>query len=335
MIPALVSAVLVLAASGEPTKAETAAAKLQAAQAEFKGGDFQRALKTLDAAVAQPAPDRVLSEIHLLRGQCFAALQEFPAAEIAFGKALEYDPEASLDPAKVDPKVVRMVDNLRLVMQGDLRVRTDPAGASVKLDGKPLGAAPVKSSVPIGRHSLEAITQDGKKTAREEVVIHSRRSTEVDLALREGGPAHKVDAPAAPSPSPPRALYRPFADLRTVFAPVSSYDVVGFEVGGGFEYEFFRGSVHANVYPSFGFTPRMALSVPVVEPVHVYVSVEVPLLFSSPVAFGLGGAGGLEYLFTRVVGAFAEIGARHFFAGNGEADPNRLVIEAGLRLRIP
>lgn len=333
MIPALVSAVLVLAASGEPPKAETAAAKLQAAQAEFKGGDFQRALKTLDAATAQPAPDRVLSEIHLLRGQCFAALQDFPAAEIAFGKALEYDPEASLDPAKVDPKVVRMVDNLRLVMRGELRVRTEPPGASVKLDGKPLGAAPVKASVPIGRHTLEAITQDGKKTAREEVVIHSRRATEVDLALREGGPAPTVDAAAAPSP--PHAPYRPFADLRTVFAPGSSYDGVGFEVGGGFEYEFFRGSLHANLYPTFGFTPRVALSVPVVEPAHVYVSVEVPFLFSSPVGFGLGGAGGVEYLFTRVVGAFVEVGARHFFGGNGDFDPNRLVIEAGLRLRIP
>jgi len=333
MIPALVSAVLAVAASGEKPKAETAAAKLQAAQAEFKGGDFQRALKTLDAAALQPAPDRMLSQIHLLRGQCFAALQDFPAAEVAFGKALEHDPEASLDPAKVDPKVVRMVDNLRLVMKGDLRVRTRPAGASVKLDGKPLGAAPVRASVPIGRHSLEAITRDGKKTAQEEVVIHSRMATEVDLALKEGGPAPKVDAAAAPSS--PRAPYRPFADLRTVFAPGSSYDVVGFEVGGGFEYEFFRGSLHANLYPSFGFTPRLALGVPVVEPAHVYVSVEVPFLFSSPVALGLGGAGGLEYLFTRVVGAFAEIGARHFFAGNGDADPNRLVIEAGVRLRIP
>jgi hypothetical protein len=332
MILALVSAVWVLAASGEPTKASAAAAKLQTAQAEFKGGEFQRALRTLDAAASQPAPDRLLSEIHLLRGQCFAALQDFPAAEVAFGKALEHDPEASLDPAKVDPKVVRMVDNLRLVMKGDLRVRTRPAGASVKLDGKPLGAAPVRASVSIGRHSLEAIAQDGKKTALEEVVIRSLRATEVDLVLKEGGATSKVD-PAAPSS--PRSPYRPFGDLRTVFAPASSHDVVGFEVGGGFEYEFLRASLHANLYPSFGLTPRAALSVPVVEPTHVYVSVEVPFLFSSPFAVGLGGAGGVEYLFTRVVGAFAEIGARHFFTGTPDPDPNRLVIEAGLRLRIP
>jgi hypothetical protein len=334
MILALVSAVLVLAASGEPTKVAAAAAKLQTAQAEFKGGEFQRALRTLDAAASQPAPDRLLSEIHLLRGQCFAALQDFPAAEVAFGKALEHDPEASLDPAKVDPKVVRMVDNLRLVMQGDLRVRTRPTGASVKLDGKPLGAAPVRASVPIGRHSLEASAQGGKKSALEEVVIHSLRVTEVDLALKEGGTTPKVDAPAAPSSA--RSPYRPFGDLRTVLAPGSSHDVFGFEVGGGFEYEFLRASLHANLYPSFGLTPRAALSVPVVDPTHVYVSVEVPFLFSSPFAFGLGGAGGVEYRFTRVVGAFAEIGVRHFFTGTPpDADPNRLIIEAGLRLRIP
>jgi hypothetical protein len=44
----------------------------------------------------------------------------------------------------------------------------------------------------------------------------------------------------------------------------------------------------------------------------------------------------VEYRFTRVVGAFAEIGVRHFFTGNPpDTDPNRLIIEAGLRLRIP
>jgi len=32
---------------------------------------------------------------------------------------------------------------------------------------------------------------------------------------------------------------------------------------------------------------------------------------------------------------FLEVGVRHFFTGAGDADPNRLVIQMGVRIKVP
>src|SRR5262252_3857589 len=140
MIAALVPAILLFVASAEPSAGDSqAAAKLQMAQAEFNRADFQGALKTLDAAASQASDEKLLARIHLLQGQCFAATQNFVAADAAFAKALENDPEASLDAAKVDPTVVRMLESLRSQLRGELRIQTQPTRATLSIDGRVAG----------------------------------------------------------------------------------------------------------------------------------------------------------------------------------------------------
>jgi hypothetical protein len=94
-------------------------------------------------------------------------------------------------------------------------------------------------------------------------------------------------------------------------------------------------SLHARVLTIFGLTPRAALSVPVAEHVRAYISVELPVLFPSRIAFGLGGEVGAEYQFSPWFSGFAEVGARHFFIAPDTFDPNRLTVQVGVRLRIP
>src|SRR5215471_16560974 len=217
MIAALVPAILLFVASAEPSAGDSqAAAKLQMAQAEFNRADFQGALKTLDAAASQASDEKLLAKIHLLRGQCFAAVQNFVAADAAFTKALENDPEASLDAAKVDPTVVRMLESLRSHMRGELRVDADQPGAEVSIDGRPAGAAPLAVPISIGRHVVEAKTADGKLAAREEVVVHSKKSADLHLAMRPPGSAAKKAADGSTDE------IKPTADVRLLLQPTAS-----------------------------------------------------------------------------------------------------------------
>lgn len=325
MISALAPAVLLLVATAEPTAGDSqASAKLQMAQAEFNRGDYQGALKTLDTAASQASDEKLLAKIHLLRGQCFAAVQNFVAADAAFAKALENDPEASLDAAKVDPTVVRMVESLRSHLRGELRVQTEPARAKVSIDGRVAGVAPLAVPVSIGRHVVEAKSADGKLTSREEAVVRVKKTTSVKLALSDKeGTGRSFAEQSMPS-----------ADLRLLFQPTAG-DVFGIEIGGGFEYRFMRLTLHANLYPNFGLTPRFALAAPVAERANIYLSFEIPTIFTSPILFGVGGAGGAEYKVSKWVGLFAEIGVRHFFTGVGSSSSNRLTLQPGVRLRFP
>lgn len=326
--PLLLSALLLAAA---PAKGRVAALdKLELGQREFSRGDFQAALKALDQAAEETSEPSALAKLHLLRGQVFAAQQEFARAEGAFELALSSDPDASLDPAKVDPALVKMLDGLRARLSGELSVRSDPR-ATIALDGRSLGSAPLSVAAPIGRHWLEARTADGRAGARREVVVFPHRKLEVELPLEELPEAGRKPYEGT---TPAEAPRRPFADLRGYLNPFSLSSGLSLEVGAGFEWPFSRASLHAQVLGAFGLTARGALVVPVKERLlNASVGLELPLLFESRLAVGLGGVGGVEYLHSKWLGVFLELGARRFFSGEGS--PNRLTAQLGTRLRLP
>jgi hypothetical protein len=208
-----------------------------------------------------------------------------------------------------------------------LRVNADHPGSQILLDGKSAGTAPLKASVPVGRHLVEAKSSDGLYGS-EEVVVHLKQATDVAFQLKplpgqaEGATPSKEDA------------FRPYADLRAVIDPFSS-QAIWFDVGGGIQYRYLRAGLAAIFYPDFGFTLRGALGVPVAERFNGYLSMEIPILFSGSTTFGLGGAAGMEYEINHWFAPFLEIGLRHYFNGGFDADPNRFVIQSGIRLRSP
>ena len=332
-VAAFSALLLVMATPASKVQVPVGTAKFQIGQSEFRRGDFLAALRTLDAAAAEANDGQLLGQIHLLRGQCLAARQDLPGAEEAFGLALQRDPEVALDPSKVDPALVSMLDGLRARLRGELVVRADREGAQVLLDGRLLGQAPIKSSVPIGKHALEVRTPNGLYVATQDVVVRSKRTTEVDAQLRGlAAPSHSgSNGEVARAEDQPR----PLADLRGTLDPLSSGKNVAFEVGGGMEYGHFRGSASAVIYPDFGFVFRGALKVPVEDRFNAYISLETPIIFAGVVQFGLGGAGGVEYEVSRWFTPFFEVGVRHFFTGVGAEDPNRLILQFGIRLKVP
>ena len=340
----LLSALLALSAA--PKK--PASGRLASAQAEFNRGDFASALRDLDAAVSETGDEPTLSRIHLLRGQCYGAQRDLVKAEEAFEKALENDPEAKLDPQRVDPSLVSLLEGLRDRMQGDLEVRTDRP-AKVHFDGKPIGPAPVKASVAIGRHKLEAHTGDGKYSASSSVVIAAHKTTTVEMELAESrreddtppvgprGGGEPRDGGGEPRGSGSFTVYggRPLADLRLGVNPLDLLTVPQAEVGFGAEWPYVRASVHLQFLPVFGIVPRGGFWVPVVDQVRAYIELELPIFFpqgTTPLGLGLGGCGGAEFFFIKWLSGFAEIGARNFFLPGPEV---QVIIQAGMRMRLP
>jgi len=315
LAPLLVALVL----AGPPAKGT----RLDQAQRAFASGDYDGALKLLDPM--QDASDTAtLEKVQLLRAQCFAAQQNFSKAEDAFTQALEANPESSLDPAKVDPSVVKVLDSLRARLTGELVV-TSTTSAQISVDGKVLGATPVSGPFGIGRHKVEA--KIGDKVALADAVIYVHRPTQVVFAQVAG------DGAGPPVAEPPSKLH-PFGDLRGIWEPQLGGG--GLELGGGVELPFTRLGISARLYPEFECTLRAGLVVPVHPLLNAYLEVEVPMLFRSGVEVGLGGVGGAEFLFSRWAGVFLQFGGRHFFSDIPDLNlPTWFVMAGGVRLRLP
>jgi tetratricopeptide (TPR) repeat protein len=90
--------VLALALGGAPSTGK--GTRFEQGQKLYNQGDVEAALKLLDAAAQEEKDPAVLETVHLLRGQCFSARQDFVRAEDAFALALESNPDTSLDPAR-------------------------------------------------------------------------------------------------------------------------------------------------------------------------------------------------------------------------------------------
>ncbi|MBL9037019.1 MAG: PEGA domain-containing protein [Archangium sp.] len=307
------------------------ASKLDTGLRLFTQGDFEGALKNLDAASMEQTEPAVLEKIHLVRAQCFAARQDFAHAEEAFALALEANPDASLDPARVDPTLVRMLESVRRRLTGTLVVNSTPPGAALYLDTASAGVTPQTLTVPVGRHRLEARWGEGAMTSTE-VSVRPRREIRVEW-VEGAAPPPLVGPPTTPAGRP----LRPFGDVRgTLEIPAGATPTGGLDVGGGFELSYFRLGLWARLFPYFGIAPRGALVVPVIAKVTVSIELSLPLWFrNAGVGLGLGGLAGAEYAPLPWLGFFGGIGGQHLFLNPNRNDNTTFIATAGARLRLP
>lgn len=301
--------------------------RLEQGQKAFADGDYAVALRSLDAAVVEGAD---LEKVQLLRAQCFAAQQDFAHAEEAFGLALEANPEASLDPTRVDPSVVKVLDGLRARTRGIVTIHSTPPGAVVSLDGKELGPAPLEATTVIGRHKLEARWPVGPGAASE-VLVRPRRETYVEWVQ---GPATVTN-----NPDPivhEASIVHPFGEARG-FGEVGGGLLGGVELGGGVELKFFRVGLDLRLAPFFGLNLRVGLVVPLIDILSLFVEAEVPVVFPANGALaGIGGDGGVEWHPLRFLGVFLALGGRHYFAlENPILNVDRVIFSGGIRARVP
>ncbi|MBI3183283.1 MAG: tetratricopeptide repeat protein, partial [Myxococcales bacterium] len=214
----LLCAVLV----GVPADARKARPRADPAKEAAKAlaeGDFEKALSRLKAALEKAADPKEVALLHLLRGQCYVALQRQEEARAAFADALAKDPEISLDPSSSSPDMIDLLEQERAKLEGELSISADQEVA-VRVDGKLLGPAPLKLRLPSGPHRIEASGASG--TLSQEVVVRPGRAEEVRLELASLPPP-KQESPdrhpeASPGPSAPPLLASAEHDRRWTVA---------------------------------------------------------------------------------------------------------------------
>lgn len=320
---------LALLVTGAPPRPQPQVSRYEVGLRLFNQGDVEGALKALDAAVRDNPEPANLERVHLLRAQCFAAGQDFGRAEEAFGLALEANPDATLDPSKVDPTLVKLLEGVRARLTGTLVVRSSPPGATLALDGKPAGEAPQTLAAPIGKRTLTARWGTGAAQALE-LQVRPRQEVRVEWVQ-----AASAAGPGAEWPTP--RPVRPFGDLRGAFEPATTGSLGGgLELGGGFEFSFFRLGLWARLFPRFNVTPRFQFALPVMEQFNVLLEVGVPLTFlPDGLGVGLAGGGGVEYTPLKWLAGYVVIGGQHHIRWPERIDNTAFTAVAGVRLRMP
>jgi hypothetical protein len=348
MILLLVTVALMSAAPPPPKNAPAPQAqgtKLEQGVRAFNEGQLDVALKALDGAAAETSDPATLEKIHLLRGQCLAARQDFSKAEDAFALALDANPEASLDPGKVDPAVVKLLESMRGRLSGTLGVQTNPAGMTVFIDGKPAGKTPLEESLTIGRHRVEAEWPD-TVSKPVEVIVRNKRETLINwvavtvekqvVVTKEVIVEKEVPVPIQP---PPQKI-RFFGDVRGGL-DVNAGPEGGLDLGVGIEVPaiFLRFEAAARVYPYFHIIPRIAGVIPLAaRDFDVFLEVGLPIRFPSndhPGGAAFHGGVGAEWNATNVFTVYVEAGGTFYFDNPGFVVDDRFTAAAGIRLRIP
>lgn len=166
-------------------------------------GEFERALKKLDAAVKRTTVPAELAALQLTRGKCLLALSRRPQALAAFTAALQHD--VSIEPGEdASPDALALFDEARAAFPGTVAVTVD-GEAHVRVDGRDLGPAPLKLQLRHGDHQVEAIAPDGR-SARQVVEVRAGLPLDVALALPPPTPptasAGVTEPPLASDPGP-------------------------------------------------------------------------------------------------------------------------------------
>lgn len=321
---------LTLAAPAPAPKALSDEARLEQGQKLFNQGDFDAALKMLDAAASDGGDPKVMEKVHLLRAQSFAARQDFARAEDAFTQALEANPDAALDPARVDPTVVKLLESVRARLTGSLVINSTPPGATVLLDGRAAGLAPITLTPNVGKHKVEAQWGDGPKQTSE-VQVHPRREVRVEW-VQVAGPSTVAGRDDLFQERP----LRPFGDLRGNFEAYTSGNLGGaLELGGGVEISWFRIGAYFRLYPQFWVTPRFQFALPVHAQFNVLLEAAVPFAIGGGFGVGIAGGAGAEWYPLKWFGFYALFGGQHFFIRDMNNSVTAFTLNGGVRLRLP
>lgn len=155
------------------------------AEGDFDQGEFENALAELQNAILATEEHGELARAHLMRARCYSGLGDSEAMQDAFISALEHDPLIELDPDEVSPRLVDALEDLKSTLKADISIRTNLPGALVRLNGRNIGVAPLRTKVPIGRHEFELRDPSGILNAKQTALIRARQDHELYIPLEE------------------------------------------------------------------------------------------------------------------------------------------------------
>jgi hypothetical protein len=182
--------------AGAERKLEAALACYGKLQLDCFGARLREALPL---ANEQRAPAKLVGRIHLHLGVHHAVLNRRNEAVRSFREALRRDPLLNLDPQQFKPELVTLFREARAKLKGTLAVSADVKGAVVHLDGEPIGGAPLRRTLTIGRHTVRVASPGS--THEEQVLIRVDKTTRVraKVGAREATRSTTASAPVAPA----------------------------------------------------------------------------------------------------------------------------------------
>ena len=203
------------AVAAEPDTKTAARAHFDRGVAAFADRRFADAAEEFETAYRLSPAYVVLYNI----GQVNVALGRSVEAVDAYDKYLKQG--ASSITAERRQEVLDEIDKQRARI-GTISVRSQPAGASIRLDGVLVGKTPLASPLRVttGRHVVEAVLAEHAPETRE-LVVAGRSHESIELTLEPvAAPAPPMPpapaATAAPAPSPPPAPARSFIEEHVV-----------------------------------------------------------------------------------------------------------------------
>ncbi|HEU5075524.1 MAG TPA: PEGA domain-containing protein [Polyangiaceae bacterium] len=239
-------------ASAQPAKKgrEIDAASAPAPLAESEAR-VERAKELYEQAAAAYAARKNFEAIELFRQS--GALE--PSPLLSYNMALAYEEAGDLrnalkyfreyasaagqdDAAEVQARISKLESKLGKLGIQQLTVRSNPSGATLSVDGVPVGVTPYTAEFPPGAHTLE-VSMPGYAETEASIDLPADRAVSVALTLRE------AKAPAAPPPQLPPAAPPPPRDDRSAFERIEplSWGLMGVGVGAltaGIAFEFSR-----------------------------------------------------------------------------------------------
>lgn len=209
---------------------------LASAQEAYAAFEYDTALDRLRQAEAAlrtvaPSPDAVaaLADLNLLAGLVHAARGDDERAVDAFRLVRRLAPDrTALDPGLYRPQLVALYDRAGAAPEGNpgvVVVSTEPAGATVWVDGRAVGTAPVElPAVPPGEHYLAA-TLDGHATRVDRVRVEGGRRVEQSFLLARL-PAEERARAVRASLLRPGVVEGDWPHAAQILADVASVDVL-------------------------------------------------------------------------------------------------------------
>lgn len=204
MIAASVLVLILTAAPATPDEGDAARAKaaFQAAQKLYKQSHFPEAITKFEEAYRlKPHPS-----IFFNLGLCYEQVAELPKALRNYREYLRALPEAK-DKQVVAASIVDLERRLKAQGVQQLLVYSEPAGATVAIDGKSIGPSPSSIELKPGNHSLN-LSRDGFETVDRIFVMPADTSMELSFVLKAGTSPRPAEATADSTGKPTEPVTR-------------------------------------------------------------------------------------------------------------------------------
>jgi tetratricopeptide (TPR) repeat protein len=206
-VSSAVAAVVVLllgsgAARAQAPSTDAAQRELQGAQellaravAEFDGPQQSRSIVLLDEIIARldllrvqgalPASGReILGQAYELRGRAYYTIGLQDKAAESFRSLVQFQPQYSLSPERVSPKIVDFFNAVKKALVGFLAVSSKPAGARVSLNGEFLALTDFFPLDVLAGEYIVEISREGYQTETRNLSIGPQATETLEVELR-------------------------------------------------------------------------------------------------------------------------------------------------------